>query len=257
MRWDGFRKVRRQVCKRIKNRISELELPGFRAYQEYLLSHPSEWRQLDSLCFITISRFYRDKKVFQILQHQILSSLAMQVSAAERPVLEIWSAGCCSGEEAYTIKILWEIEVKHNLKSEIDMHIIATDNSNQLLRRAEAGEYTAGSLKALPDHLLREAFYFKHQNYHIKPFLKEGILFRQQDIRQKLPDQMFNLILCRNLVFTYFEKKLQKEILDRLVKRLKYGGFLIIGSHEKLPVQHSNLNPYENSDLIFKKTGFK
>ena len=64
---------------------------------------------------------------------------------------------------------------------------------------------------------------------------------------------MFDLILCRNLVFTYFDQELQQEILTRLVTRLQAGGFLIIGTHEKLPRDHLSLTPYKNHSIIFQK----
>ena len=187
MRWTGFRKVRRQVCKRIKSRISELELAGFEAYQAYLSSHPSEWDILDSLCFITISRFYRDKKVFQILSDQILPQLAKEVIVAQRSPLQIWSAGCCSGEEPYTLKLLWELELKNCHPVDLDLQITATDKTEYLLDRARIGQYSRGVLKELPNSLLNQAFYRKGQHYLIKKQFKVGIQFHLQDIRQKVP----------------------------------------------------------------------
>jgi chemotaxis protein methyltransferase CheR len=253
MRWAGFRKVRRQVCKRIRCRITELELPGFQAYQDYLLSHAAEWDTLDSLCFITISQFYRDKKIFQTVSHQILPGLAKQVIAAHRSSLQIWSAGCCSGEEPYTLKVIWDLEIKNSNNLDVDLQITATDNTEQMLHRAQAGKYTKGSLKELPDSLLKQAFYEDDQHYFIKKEYKEGINFYLQDIRQKLPNQMFDLILCRNLVFTYFDQNFQREILNRLVTHLHTGGFLIVGANEKLPFDHAFLTPFENHSIIFQK----
>jgi chemotaxis protein methyltransferase CheR len=234
-------------------RINELELLSFQTYQDYLLSHSAEWDILDSLCFITISRFYRDKKVFQIVSDQILIHLAKQVSVTHRSPVQIWSAGCCSGEEPYTLKILWEYEIKNRLKVDVGLCITATDNTEQLLQRAHKGKYFKGSLKELPDSLLKKAFHQDGQYYFIKKEFREGITFRREDIRQSLPEQLFDLILCRNLVFTYFDQNLQREILDKLMTHLQTGGFLIIGAHEKLPGSHPSLSPFENHSMIFKK----
>ncbi len=76
LRWAGFRKVRRQVCKRIDRRLSELELTDTDAYRLYLESHPIEWESLDSFTRITISRFYRDRYVFDFLKRETLPALA-------------------------------------------------------------------------------------------------------------------------------------------------------------------------------------
>jgi len=81
LRWPGFRRVRRQVCKRIDRRLRTLELADLAAYQEYLSHHSEEWRYLDALCRITISRFYRDREVFQRLERQVLPELARNARA--------------------------------------------------------------------------------------------------------------------------------------------------------------------------------
>ena len=107
--WPGLRRVRKQVCKRLNRRIGELGLSGLVAYREYLCCHPEEWQVLDSLCRVTISRFYRDKRVFDVLRFEILPSLARRALTDGEKEVRCWSAGCCSGEEPYTLQILWKI----------------------------------------------------------------------------------------------------------------------------------------------------
>ena len=100
--WPGFRKVRKQVCKRLTRRTGELGLPDLVAYREYLVSHHEEWQVLDSLCRVTISRFYRDRRVFDVLRFEILPTLARRALTDAEKEVRCWSAGCCSGEEPYT-----------------------------------------------------------------------------------------------------------------------------------------------------------
>jgi chemotaxis protein methyltransferase CheR len=99
LRWPGFRKVRRHVYKRIHRRLQELGLPSVEAYRVYLEDHPSEWATLDPLCWIGISRFYRDRSVFQYVEHEILPQLAQLVFARREGEIRCWSAGCAGGEE--------------------------------------------------------------------------------------------------------------------------------------------------------------
>src|SRR5438477_9810042 len=106
MRWDGFRKVRRQVCRRIERRSRELGLTDLAAYRDYLERRPDEWARLDALCRVTISRFYRDRETFAALEQEVLPALAR--GGAE---IEVWSAGCASGEEPYTLALLWKLEL--------------------------------------------------------------------------------------------------------------------------------------------------
>jgi len=88
MRWPGFRKVRSQVCKRIRRRLTSLALDELEAYQRYLETHADEWPHLDAMCRITISRFYRDRGVFEALETEVLPALA---TAARRRALVVGS----------------------------------------------------------------------------------------------------------------------------------------------------------------------
>jgi chemotaxis protein methyltransferase CheR len=210
MRWAGFRKVRGQVCKRIRRRMSELGLSEFEEYRQRLEGEGDEWRVLDGCCRVSISRFYRD--------HGLWERLAL------RPGLRIWCAGCASGEEPYTLAILCP-----------GLHILATDADAHLLERARAGRYRGSSLKELPADALARAFAREDGEYVIRPEYRDAVEWRLEDIRETMPDGPFDLIFCRYLVFTYFDASLQREIYDRLRARLAPGGEILIGSHERLP----------------------
>src|SRR5512139_939750 len=104
MRWAGFRKVRKRVCKRLAERLFELNLT-IDAYQSLLNQQPSEWHHLDALCRVMITRFYRDKQVFAELTATVLPQLALNAIASGRTQLRSWSIGSASGEEPYTLAI--------------------------------------------------------------------------------------------------------------------------------------------------------
>ena len=253
LRWPGFRKVRRQVCKRIQKHIAELGLADLTDYRHYLTVHSAEWNVLDTFCYITISRFYRDRRIYDTLKQEILPLLAQRKVTHHRNRLNAWSIGCCSGEEPYTLKIIWELAVKTVLERQLSLRITATDVNLQLLQRAHEGKYSLGSLKELPSILLKQAFDQEGRLYYLKERFKENIEFLPQDIRKQLPEGYFDVILCRNLVFTYFDQDLQKLILEKLLNHLFGGGFLIIGMHEKLPFSHPSLIPYEDHLPVFLK----
>ena len=106
-RWRGFRKVRRQVCRRARRRLRALDLPDLAAYRDLLLRNPAEWSHLDVCCRITISRFYRDMAVFRTIGSTVLPALAARAAEEKRDV-RCWAIGCASGEEVYTLRILWD-----------------------------------------------------------------------------------------------------------------------------------------------------
>lgn len=253
-RWPGFRKVRKLVCKRLGRRIGELGLSGPVAYREYLEDNPGEWQMLDSLCRITISRFYRDRAVFDVLRSEILSSLAKRALTEGEKEVRCWSAGCCSGEEPYTLQILWKLCVLPLIGQDIPLRIIATDTDQGLIERAGNGLFLKSSLRDLPGELIPQSFGHSANVYSILKDFREDIKFAKQDIRKELPDGLFHLILCRNIVLTYFDHALQCRILGEIISRLMQGGFLITGIHESLPQRDVSLKQYRNYPGIYQKT---
>jgi chemotaxis protein methyltransferase CheR len=234
LRWPGFRRVRRQVCRRIGRRVQSLKLPDFPAYREYLEAHPEEWAILDSFCWIPISRFLRDRAVFERLQTEVLPGLA--AAAATRGAREIacWSAGCASGEEPYSLMILWKLELASRFPG-LSLSVVATEIDERLLERARAARYRASSLRELPRAWIDAAFARSGDLFELRQEFREGIEFRCEDIREKIPRGPFDLILCRNLVFTYFDALRQHEMLDRILRELRPAGALVLGLRERLP----------------------
>jgi len=246
--------VRKQVCKRLGRRIGWLGLEGLLAYREYLDSHHEEWQILDSLCRITISRFYRDRGVFDALRTLILPSLARRALTANEKEVRCWSAGCCSGEEPYTLQILWKLCVMPAEGRDIHLRIIATDTDEELLERAGKGLFSESSLRDLPLDLIRQSFCHSGRFYSLLEDFRQNIDFAKQDIRKNLPCGLFHLILCRNLVFTYFDEAQQQKILGSITDTLLPDGFFITGIYEVLPRGEFRLKPYGGIPGIYQKT---
>ena len=234
LRWSGFRRVRRQVCRRLRARFLKLGLKDFAGYTNYLVDHPDEWPVVDACCRITISRFYRDAVVFEQLS-QTLPTLIQLGRERRDSSIGCWCAGCASGEEVYTLKLIEHFRLS-SLKLFLPLHILGTDIDEYLLSRARHGCYSEGTLKELPQPWIAQAFDADRQ-YCLKSAFQEGIQFELSDLRKQMPDGLFHLILCRNLAFTYFEPILQQKILERLLHRLVPKGILVIGQKESLPIE--------------------
>jgi chemotaxis protein methyltransferase CheR len=252
LRWQGFRKVRGQVIKRLKRRLKHLQLHGVEEYAAYLDTHAAEWRVLDSMCRISISRFYRDKGVFKIVQEDVLPQLAEAVRAEPEPVLRCWSAGCASGEEVYTLQLLWQLSLAARYPA-VRVQIVATDIDPHMLARARQGCYAPGSLKELPPQWVEAGFEQRGASYVIREAFRAGISFIAQDIRQELPAGFFHVVLCRNLVCTYFALPVQRRVLAGIAARLVPGGFLLLGTHEQLPPGSPDFVPYAGQQGLFRK----
>jgi chemotaxis protein methyltransferase CheR len=234
LRWPGYRRVRRTVCKRIAQRLRELDLRSLDDYRAYLATTPAEWVQLDALCRIPISRFYRDRAVFDELGCRILPDLAARAAEREAPILRCWSAGIASGEEPYTLALVWVFRIAPAFPA-VRLYVIGTDADPVMLDRAAAACYPAGTLRDLPPDWRSRAFHAAEGLFRLDPAFRRNVALRLQDIRTGQPDGPFDLILCRNLVFTYFDAPLQAEMLHRMAERLRPGGYLALGNHEALP----------------------
>ncbi|MFO7768006.1 MAG: CheR family methyltransferase [bacterium] len=235
MRWEGFRKPRGQVCNRIEERMEELGLPGSSAYRDHLREHPGEWEELRRLCRVTISRFMRDREVWRWLFREYLPEEAGGM--AEEETFRCWSAGCASGEEPYTVSLLWYRHVAGPHPA-LDLEVMGTDIDEEVLQRARRGCYPESSLKELEEDIVDEAF--RRTGDEADPLclrraFRRPVSFRRQDLLEGMPEGDFPLILCRNLVFTYYQEGLQREVLEGLVARLPAGGLLVAGSSEEIP----------------------
>jgi len=230
LRWRGFKNLRRQVCRRVVARARVLGVTTAQEYRALLERDAEELRRFDALCFVTISRFYRDAPTFDRLRHTVLPALASEAVARGERTFRVWSAGCASGEEPYTIAIVWELELAARFP-ELTLDVLATDFDDSVLARAAAATYETSSLVELPAELRARAF--DGDGTTLKPELRARVRFERRDIRTFAPAEPQHLVLCRNVAFTYFDEAAQRELLGRLV--LAPGGVLVLGKGERLP----------------------
>lgn len=252
LHWPGFRKVRRIVCKRIERRRRALGLAELAAYREYLDRHSGEWEALRALCSIPISRFGRDQSVFALLEHAVLPALAAGAGTRPERVLSCWSAGCASGEEPYSLSILWGLDLAQRYPG-LAMRVLATDCDDRLLERAAAGCYRWSSLKEAPQAWRERAFEQRGGAYCVREAFRAAVTFAAQDLRLSIPDTCFDLICCRNVVLTYFEPGLRRTVMRRVVDTLRPGGALVVGMHESLPQGLDDLVPWPEARAVFRR----
>jgi len=252
LRWQGFRKVRKRVYKPIGRRIEELGLSGLSAYRSHLDAHPDEWAVLDGFCRIPISRFYRDRGVFQHLEGEVLPELGTLAVARGETELSCWSIGCSSGEEPYTLAIVWRLGPGLRVP-DLHLRVLATDIDPENLARARRGCYSRSSLKDLPPAYLEQAFVPTSQGWCLGEVFRRGVTFAEQDVRQAAPPGPFHLVLCRNVAFTYFDEGRQHDVLGTIVERLLPGGALVIGSGESLPGGVPGLEVWSANCRIYRR----
>jgi chemotaxis protein methyltransferase CheR len=231
--------------------MAELGLPDVLAYRRRLESQAAEWLALAALCTVPISRFYRDKAVFDCLASAVLPALAKAALLHGRERLECWTAGCASGEEPYTLAIQWRMLLAPRFP-ELGLRVLGTDVDATLLERAKAGCYKASSLEDLPAAWRNEAFEQRDNLFCLREPWRGETQFEQQDLLAELPQRLFDLVLCRNVAFTYFEAEQARAALERIATRLRPGGALVIGVHEELPSDARQFEPWSGCRVIFR-----
>lgn len=239
LRAEGYPRTRGSVRKRVARRLRELGLESLAEYRRRLDAQGDEWRWLDQCCRITVSRFARDAAVYQALRERYLPERASAARAHGRRRLRAWSAGAASGEEAYGLAMAWHMELGSQFP-ELELEVLGTDADPTVLERAAAGIYPEGSLRELP-RPLRAAFEPCGHEWRLLDRYRGGVRFERSDLRHECPSGLFDLTLCRNLAFTYFDEPTQRRLARAFAASLQPGGILVVGRGERLPSDSEGL----------------
>jgi chemotaxis protein methyltransferase CheR len=168
--------------------------------------------------------------------------------------LGVWSAGCASGEEPYTVALIWRFALAARFDT-ISLAVVATDADETVLARARNALYPPGCLAEFPQAWADAAFVREGRSLRLRPEYRAGVTFLGHDLKSEAPDGPFDLILCRNLAFTYFDAAGQRDALARLAGRLVPRGALVIGRRESLPPDRGQLEPWIAELGIFRRAG--
>ncbi|MEN3044160.1 MAG: protein-glutamate O-methyltransferase CheR [Candidatus Hydrothermales bacterium] len=227
--------------RRIRARMRKNNLTNFNSYIEKLEIDIEERKKFIDEIGINVSYFFRNKSTFEQIKNIVFPHLKIK----ER--VYIWSAGCASGEEPYSIAILLKEEGIETYK------IYATDIDNEVLEKAKEGIYGPDKFIETPIELKNKYFVKIEGNFKISEDLKKNITFFFHDITKKPPLLNFDLVLCRNVII-YFIKEKQRVIFENLYSSLKRDGFLVLGKTEFLPFEFLDKFEYvSKTERILKK----
>ncbi len=218
------------ILRRIGRRMAVTRNASIRDYGDYLNSNPGEVQELVKAFLIKVTGFFRDPEAFEFLRTSILPELIEQ-GRQNNQTLRFWSAGCATGEEAYSLAML----VADYLGSEFaqwNIKIFATDVAEDALVFARRGLYPGNILKDLPGDY-RDRFFEPHDHgYRVTKTLRQAVIFGQQDISRGVPFPRIGLVTCRNLLI-YLQPELQGAVLDLFAYSLHQShGYLFLGKAE-------------------------
>ena len=233
---------------------------GMVSISEYALYLPCDRREAEILyehLNINYTDFFRDALLFAQLQDLVLPELI--AGKAKESELRIWSAGCSSGQEPYSVAMIIEEYFKAN-NSTPHYRIIATDRSERQLDIAIKGRYSEESIRNIKVKFVDEYFLKNGNTYQINHSLSKNIDFTFYDLMERgslFPRESiygnFDLVMCCNVLF-YYQKKYQEFLIKKLIRSVKNGGYLIVGNAEKhLAKKYGSLKATCESSCIFQK----
>ncbi len=244
--WRKYR--RRSARRRVLARMGELGISDFRGYARKVLEDPEEAAALADRIRVTVSRFLRERERWEILFGAVLPELRRRAGG----MLRVWSAGCCGGEEPYTLAILW----RERGWPAGELHVLATDVDRACLDRARKGVYGAGSLREVPPGLRERWFRPGPGGWELDPEIRQEVRFALHNLQADPPPREMDLVLCRYLVFTYYRGRRRLAASRKLWEALKPGGALVIGRKEGLgPAEEVLFTPWPGAPGVYRKRG--
>ncbi|HLX83556.1 MAG TPA: protein-glutamate O-methyltransferase [Terriglobales bacterium] len=237
--WLGTSKTA-LLCGRLYRRLVALGIPSLESYYDCVSSpdgHEERARMIDAIT-TNETRFFREPRQFEFIVQQVLPRLRAEAEQGLRPKrVRIWSAGCSSGEEPYTLAML----LAEHLPAENgwDTRILATDISNRMLEKARSGVYDLARSVEIPKHLLRRFVLRgcadRQGQMKVRVEIQQTVDFRRLNLNQEpyLIDGPFDAILCRN-VLIYFDADSKRRVIANLLSDLAVNGYLFVGHAENL-----------------------
>jgi len=232
--------------RRIVVGMYDAKVNSFVEYLHFLIKYPEGYDNLLDRITINVSEFFRNPETFNAVRHKVIPKIIKAKKEIKASSIRIWSSGCATGEEPYSLAILLT-EIMAELKEDIKIRIYATDIDKEALNKAKVGIYKEKSLKELKVYQINSYFQKTEQGlFAINPEFKTMVRFMHQNMISDEPLQRMDLIFCRNVTI-YFSKELQKLVYNNFYKSLAPKGYIVAGKTESL--MHINEAYFERFDL--------
>jgi two-component system CheB/CheR fusion protein len=245
--FSGYKRA--SLSRRIRKRMQTIHVENYSEYLDYLEVHPNEFVELFNTVLINVTSFFREPKAWEYIANEIIPQI-VNFERLNKPI-RIWSAGCASGEETYTIAILLA-EALGMEKYSQRVKVFATDVDMEALNYARHASYSSKEIQNIPSEILEKYFEPVNTHFSIKKELRRGVIFGRHDLVQDAPISKIDLLVCRNTLM-YFNSETQSKILDRFHFALNSGGFLFLGKAEMLFSRNHLFSALDLRQRVFTK----
>ncbi len=245
--FTGYKRA--SLARRIGKRMGEIGISSYAAYLDYLEVHPDEFVSLFNTILINVTAFFRDPEAWDSLRTTALPALLERKDPSSQ--IRVWSAGCASGEEAYSLAMVFADLLGPDAFRE-RVKIYATDADEEALSRARHAAYDERALARVPDELRTRFFDRVDDQFIFKKDFRRQVIFGRHDLIQDAPISRIDLLVCRN-VLMYFHAETQAKILSRFYFALNDDSLLFLGRAETLLSDATNFAPLDMKRRISRK----
>jgi two-component system, chemotaxis family, CheB/CheR fusion protein len=240
---------RSSLARRIRKRMYEAGSADYVSYRDRLESSAEEFGHLFNTILINVTGFFRDAETWTFLQREIMPELLADIDPARE--IRVWSAGCASGEEAYSLAIAFSeaLGIEESAKR---VKIYGTDVDDEALRDARVGLYSAKALERLSSELRDKYFEQNGAQFAFRPDLRRRVIFGRHDITSDAPISRLDLLVCRNTLM-YFNVETQSQVIDRFHFALRERGYLFLGKAEMLLSDGERFEVVSMRQRIFRR----
>ncbi|MCA9835645.1 MAG: PAS domain-containing protein [Trueperaceae bacterium] len=237
------------LLRRIERRMNLANMPNMEDYAISLQDNPDDLDALYRDMLVDVTSFFRDDEAFNALQTLVVPAVISKKSDGD--MLRLWVAACASGEEAYSIAMLFQEEIERQNK-DIELKVFATDAHKGSILRASLGNYDQSKLTALPEAFLHRYFEKHADGYTVKKALRQKIIFAPHNLLSDSGFSNLDFVSCRNMLI-YLKPEAQMKILHLFSNGLRLDGILFLGSSEHLGILQDHYDPISEKWRIYKK----
>jgi len=239
------------INRRLAKRIAEKNIKSILDYYNYLIDHPEEVKKLCKEFLLHVTRFFRDEEAFEKLKTTVIPDILSKKESGE--ILKVWIVACSTGEEAYSLAMIFEEVMETQKLHGIEVKIFASDISQDIIEIASRGVYTEDQVKNISPERLRRFFVKESLGYRVNAAIRRMIVFAKHDIVKDPPFSKIDLLTCRNMLI-YMNPVLQKAILQKFHFAINDDGYLFLGASENIGILKDVMLEYDKKWKIYKCT---
>ncbi len=240
---------RSSLARRIRKRMQEAGSADYVDYRDRLETSAEEFGYLFNTILINVTSFFRDAETWNVLRQDVMPELIAGIDGSRE--IRVWSAGCASGEEAYSLAIAFS-EALGLEESAKRVKIYGTDVDDDALREARVGVYSAKALEGLPAELRDKYLEQSGTQFAFRPDLRRRVIFGRHDITRDAPISRLDLLVCRNTLM-YFNVETQSQVIDRFHFAMRERGHLFLGKAEMLLSDSERFEVVSMRQRIFRR----